>query len=68
MDEQSVDPTVVIVLSVLVLIPLWRVFSRAGLAPALSLLVLVPVLGWAIVGLILALSDWPTLRSLSARS
>ncbi len=63
MEERFVDPTVAIVLALLALIPLWKVFSRAGLTPALSLLVLVPVLGWAIVGLILALSDWSTLRS-----
>ncbi len=68
MEQPFVDPTVAIVLAVLALIPLWRVFSRAGLTPALSLLILVPVLGWAIVGLILALSDWPTLQSRSARS
>ena len=63
MEERFVDPTVAIVLALLALIPLWKVFSRAGLTPALSLLFLVPVLGWAIVGLILALSDWSTLRS-----
>ena len=47
---------------VLAIPPLWRVFSRAGLPRPASLLVLFPVFGWTVVGLILALSDWPALR------
>ena len=61
MDDQTFNPGF-IVPALVALPPLWRVFSRAGLSPALSLLVLVPVLGWAIVGLVLALSDWPVLQ------
>ena len=50
-------------LQILAVIPLWRVFARAGLAAPLSLLVLTPGIGWVIVGLILALSRWPALES-----
>jgi hypothetical protein len=36
----------------------WRIFAKAGLAGPLSLLVLVPGVGWIIVLCILAFSDW----------
>ncbi len=47
-----------VVSAVLFLYPLWRIFSRAGLAPAWSLLVLIPA-GAVIVPLILAFARWP---------
>ena len=62
MQDQASNFVLPVIIAILALIPLWRVFSRAGLVPALSLLVLIPVLGWVIVGLILALSDWPALN------
>ncbi len=36
----------------------WRIFSKAGLSGPLSLLILVPAVGWIIVACILAFSDW----------
>lgn len=36
----------------------WRIFTRAGMAGALSLLFLVPAVGWLIVPCILAFSRW----------
>jgi uncharacterized membrane protein YhaH (DUF805 family) len=36
----------------------WRIFTKAGLSGALSLLVLVPAVGWIIVLCILAFSEW----------
>jgi uncharacterized membrane protein YhaH (DUF805 family) len=36
----------------------WRIFTKAGLSGPLSLLVLVPGVGWIIVLCILAFSDW----------
>jgi hypothetical protein len=49
-----------IVLDALIIVPLWRVFSRAGLNPAFSLFILVPFpLGILIAAAILAFSDWP---------
>ncbi len=43
---------------VIILIPLWRIFQRAGLAPALALLALIPVFGAMVVVLILAIARW----------
>lgn len=48
--------------AVLIIIPLWRVFARAGLNPAFSLFVLVPVIGVLIAAAILAFSDWPAAK------
>ncbi len=39
--------------------PLWRIFRRVGLTPALSLLVFVPVIGLLVVVTVLALARWP---------
>lgn len=50
--------TEVIVLAILLLYPVWRIFKRAGLNPALSLTVLIPAVGTLVSGLILALSTW----------
>jgi hypothetical protein len=36
----------------------WRILTKAGLAGPLSLLILVPGIGWIIVVCILAFSDW----------
>jgi hypothetical protein len=36
----------------------WRILTKAGLAGPLSLLLLVPGIGWIIVVCILAFSDW----------
>lgn len=48
------------IVSVLVVIPFWRIFEKAGLPPALSLLMLVPVAN--IVALyFVAFSSWPGL-------
>ena len=51
---------VVALLSVIaVVIPLGRIFSRAGFSWAWSLLCIVPVFGWFAAWLILAKRDWP---------
>ena len=48
-----------ILLSLLLIIPTWRICTRAGFSGALSLFHLVPVVGSLIVMAILAFSDWP---------
>ena len=48
-----------VLLSLLVIIPTWRIFVRAGFSGALSLLHFVPVVGSLVVMAILAFSDWP---------
>jgi O-antigen ligase len=44
------------------LVPVWRIHKRAGLLPALSLLILVPFAGVVVSSLILAFSRWPATR------
>jgi uncharacterized membrane protein YhaH (DUF805 family) len=36
----------------------WRIFTKAGLSGPLSLLILIPAVGWIIVVCILAFSEW----------
>ena len=45
--------------ALIVIYPLWKIFAKAGLTPALSLFSFVPGLGYLIVACILAFSDWP---------
>jgi uncharacterized membrane protein YhaH (DUF805 family) len=44
----------------------WRILTKAGLSGPLSLLVLIPGVGWIIVLCILAFSDWPVAPVASA--
>jgi uncharacterized membrane protein YhaH (DUF805 family) len=48
-----------LLISLLLIIPSWRILSRAGYSGALSLFHLVPVIGSFIVMAILAFGDWP---------
>jgi nucleoside recognition membrane protein YjiH len=50
-----------IVLTILLIIPLWQIFLRTGLPPVMSLLCLVPVIGPVVAMAVLALSEWPLL-------
>jgi hypothetical protein len=51
-----------VALAVLLVIPVWRIFRRAGLHPALSLLLFIPGLGVLIVSVVLAFSRWPAVE------
>ena len=51
-----------VVMSVLVVVPLWRICARAGFNGALSLLALIPWLGIVIVGAVLSFASWPAKR------
>jgi hypothetical protein len=48
-----------VLVSLVLVIPTWRIFTRAGFSGALSLLHFVPVVGSLVVMAILAFSDWP---------
>ncbi len=48
-----------LLLSLLLIVPSWRILARAGYSGALSLFHLVPVIGSFIVMAILAFGDWP---------
>jgi hypothetical protein len=48
-----------LVLALVLIIPTWRICTRAGFSGALSLLHLVPVIGVFIIMAVLAFSPWP---------
>ena len=48
-----------VLVALVLIIPTWRICTRAGFSGALSLFHLVPVIGSFIVMAILAFSDWP---------
>jgi len=48
-----------LLLSVIVVVPLYRVMAKAGLNPLLSLIIVIPGLGYLIVIGILAFATWP---------
>ncbi|MBS0203330.1 MAG: hypothetical protein JSS49_10555 [Planctomycetes bacterium] len=43
-------------------LPTWMICSKAGLPPAIALLAIIPI-GTVIVLFILALSEWPVLKT-----
>jgi hypothetical protein len=43
----------------LVIVPLWKIFGRAGFSPAWALLIFVPFLGYITALLLLAFRRWP---------
>lgn len=45
--------------SLVLIVPTWRICQRAGFSGAVSLLLLVPLIGGFIVMSILAFSEWP---------
>jgi hypothetical protein len=47
------------IVALVLIIPTWRICTRAGFSGAWSLLHLVPLIGSFIVMAILAFSDWP---------
>jgi hypothetical protein len=44
---------------ILLIIPLWRICSRAGFHGALSLVAIIPLIGPFIVGAVLSFATWP---------
>jgi hypothetical protein len=46
----------------LVVVPLWRIFQRAGFHPAWALAVFAPFVGGLIPFLVLAFAPWPALE------
>ena len=55
------------VVALFLIIPTWRICTRAGFSGALSLFHLVPVIGWMIVMAVLAFSEWPNGEASPAR-
>ncbi len=51
-----------LIVATLVIIPAWRILRKAGFIPALSLLIIVPLLGSLCVMIVLAFVQWPALK------
>lgn len=51
-----------LITALIIIVPLWKIFGKAGMHPALSLLVLIPGIGALIVLLILAFGEWQPQR------
>ncbi|MDB5692899.1 MAG: hypothetical protein JWO81_1962 [Alphaproteobacteria bacterium] len=47
------------VLAVILVVPLYRIMQKAGLNPLLSLIIIVPGLGYLVAIGILAFAEWP---------
>jgi len=47
-----------VVVAVLIVIPFWKIFERAGFSPVLSLLMLIPLVNICMI-YFLAFSKWP---------
>ncbi len=64
-DAAMLDTLLVsaLVTGLLLVLPLWRIFTRAGLAPAWSLVAFVPGFGPLLALLLLGLRAWPVLRA-----
>jgi hypothetical protein len=48
--------------SFLVILPLWRIYDRAGINPLWALLVFLPVVGLFLPLLVLAFARWPKIE------
>jgi len=49
--------------ALVVVVPLWRIFERAGLTPAAALIVLIPYLGILLAAVMLAFARWSGTRA-----
>lgn len=49
-------------LGLLIVVPVWRAYDKAGLSPFLSLVVLIPYAGPVLAAGILAFAVWPKLE------
>jgi hypothetical protein len=50
----------ILIIVIVLVIPLWRIFKRAGLNPAFALFTLIPLLGAVISLCLLAFMRWPS--------
>ena len=59
--NEASDLLTIAVLTLLIIIPCWKIFRRVGLNPGFSFLAVIPFLGWLIAAAILAFSKWPAI-------
>ena len=55
----------IVVLSLFVILPFWKIFSKAGFSRLMSIAMLIPLLNFVML-LFLAYSEWPILKELKA--
>lgn len=48
--------------AIVFIVPTWIILGKAGFPPALSLLLIAPLLGWLCLMIVLAFVDWPVLK------
>jgi hypothetical protein len=51
----------ILVMASVIVVPFWRIFSKAGFSGALSLLMFIPLVNLIMI-FVLAFSEWPALR------
>ena len=56
-----IELVLIIVMGSVIVIPFWKIFSKAGFSGALSLLMLVPFVNLIMI-FVLAFAAWPALR------
>ena len=56
-----IELILIVVMGAVVVVPFWRVFSKAGFSGALSLLMLVPLVNLIMI-FVLAFAPWPALK------
>jgi len=56
-----------VVMIALLLFPLWKIFGKAGLHPALSLITLIPMIGGIVCIIVLAFARWPATEGRSTK-
>ena len=61
------DPLGNLIVTILIVVPFWRICRRAGFHPALSLIAIIPLLGFIIVAGVLGFATWPTLKNREVR-
>jgi hypothetical protein len=58
----SMNLVPLLLIDVVMIIPLWRIFDKAGFSPAWALLFIVPVAGPLIIAVMLAFRRWPAIE------
>lgn len=51
------------IVSLILIVPVWKIFTKAGLQPALSLLVFIPLFGLIVTVMVLAFNEWPAFKN-----
>lgn len=52
-----------LIVTAIFIFPVWKSLGKAGMNPAISLLSLIPIIGWALTLRIFAKGKWPTVGS-----